>query len=147
MPSQMSAGYELSPQQKQIFAQKQENATAGVALLFHDGTKGEQLRDAVTALVERHEILRSVFQRRTGMKFPFQVVRENAEFRWSELDLGATDESEQEGRVRQLVTSVAVDVENGPVVHANWLKPGAARQVLVLAFSVLCVAAVSRDLS
>jgi len=142
----MSAGYELSPQQKQIFAQKQENATAGVALLFHDGTKGEQLRDAVTALVERHEILRSVFQRRTGMKFPFQVVRENAEFRWSELDLGATDESEQEGRVRQLVTSVAVDIENGPLVHANWLKLGGARQVLVLAFSVLCVDEVSLDL-
>jgi amino acid adenylation domain-containing protein len=142
----MSAGYELSPQQKQLFAQKQENATAGVALLFHDDTNGEKLRDAVAALVERHEILRSVFQRRTGMKVPFQVLRENGEFRWSEVDLSSIDESEQEGRVRQVLDSLTVDIENGPVLHASWLKLGASRQVLVLAFSVLCVDEVSLDL-
>jgi len=67
MSSQMSAGYELSPQQKQIFAQKQEHAAAGVPLLFDDGASPEKLKDALTALVERHEIMRSVFPRRTGM--------------------------------------------------------------------------------
>jgi len=80
MSASMSAGYELSPQQKILFTQCRHAAVAGLALLLEGEADPEKVRSALQALVQRHEILRTRFQRRTGMKFPFQVVSDEASF-------------------------------------------------------------------
>ena len=84
MQPQMSAGYELSPQQKQLFAQNQEKTAIGVAISMAGKVDVGRIRAAVQGLVDRHEILRTSFQRRTGMKFPFQVVNERADLSWTD---------------------------------------------------------------
>ena len=103
-----------------------------------------RFRAALTALLGRHEILRCAFQRRSGMKFPFQVVRDSAEFAWTELDVSGLPESKQNTWVLELLHS-PVEIENGPVVHAALLNLGADRHALAVSFSTLCVDNASLD--
>lgn len=136
----MSAGYELSPQQKRIFAQGLENSSAGLAILLEGVIEPRKIREIVQALVGRHEILRTAFQRRTGMKFPFQVVQESVQVSWDDVDLSALRRPEQRFRIQELLRdSSKLDIEKGPVTHAWWAKLADNRQALVLTFSVLCV--------
>src|SRR5260370_4779872 len=135
MQSQMSAGYELSPQQKRIFGPGVENASAGLAILLEGVIEPRKIKQIVQALVNRHEILRTTFQRRTGMKFPFQVVQERAEVSWDEVDLNALGRSEQGLRIQELLgASSKLDIEMGPVTHSYGAKLGKNRTDLVLTF-------------
>jgi amino acid adenylation domain-containing protein len=138
MSSGINAGYELSPQQKLFFAQGKESATAGVAILIEGNPDSGKIRASLQALVHRHEILRTTFQRRTGMKFPFQVVNDKAGFTWEELDLSADPDAHLLRVSEFLSDSPKIDVENGPVVRARLLKLGTDRQALVIRFSALC---------
>ena len=63
----------------------------------------EAIRKVFEALVARHEILRTRFQRRTGMRFPFQVVGERAELTWEEVDLSALSEDRQKSAISELL--------------------------------------------
>ncbi len=47
MQSQMSAGYELSPQQKRIFGQGLENASAGLAILLEGAIEPRKIKQIV----------------------------------------------------------------------------------------------------
>jgi amino acid adenylation domain-containing protein len=140
MSSVMSAGYELSPQQKLFFARARERLTAGIAVLIEGRISPGKIRDVVQTLIARHEILRTTFQRRTGMKFPFQVVNEKGRLVWEEINLSAISTDEQQSRVSALLRDSAwVSIEKGPVVRGQLMKTGSNRHVLALAFSALCV--------
>ncbi len=140
MSASMSAGYELSPQQKILFTQGRHAAVAGLALLLEGEADPEKVRSALQALVQRHEILRTRFQRRTGMKFPFQVVSDEASFAWDEVDFSSLGVEEQQSRISLLLAdSSEIDVENGPVLHARLVKLTPRRHALMLTISALCV--------
>src|SRR6476469_5183568 len=139
MTSQMSAGYELSPQQRQLFAQNRERAVCGVAIQLQGIVDSAKARAACQALIDRHEILRTSFQRRTGMKFPFQVVGERAELCWSEVDLSGKSESEQRSAIDQFLNdSSKIELEKGVVFHATLARLAPGRSVLALTVSCLC---------
>ncbi|HEX6804481.1 MAG TPA: amino acid adenylation domain-containing protein [Terriglobales bacterium] len=136
----MTAGYELSPQQRKIFAHACEKETAGVAILLDGRIDVDKLRSRVEGLLQRHEILRTAFQRRTGFKFPFQVVRETAEFAWQNIDVSAAAPHEQTSAIEKLLReSSRIDIEKGQLSSFCLVKLAPARHALVLAFSVLCV--------
>src|SRR5436190_9489602 len=140
MSASMSAGYELSPQQKLFFLQGTQATVAGLALLLEGETDSGKVRSAIQALVERHEILRTSFQRRTGMKFPFQIVSDEVSVTWDEVDFGALGAEEQQSRNSVLLAdSSRIDIENGPVLHARLAKLGHHRHALILTISALCV--------
>src|SRR5437879_604577 len=105
MQEQATAGFWLSPQQK--FAWKLEHEVLrtplrAVCLIALEGAlRPDQLRNSLGEIVSRHEILRTVFRRQTGMKVPFQVVLELAEFGWEQVDLSGLVLSERESRVQE----------------------------------------------
>jgi amino acid adenylation domain-containing protein len=135
----MSAGYELSPQQKLFFAQAREKLTGGIAILIEGSISPGKIRDIVQTLIARHEILRTTFQRRTGMKFPFQVVNEKGDLAWEEIDLSAVSTDQQHSRISALLAhSSWLNIEKGPVIRGQLVKLGSNRHVLALAFSALC---------
>ena len=77
-----TTGYRLSPQQKQVWQEQQNSATnyCAQAVIEVDGDLDrERLREAATAVVARHEILRTSFPRRPGMRTPMQVIHEERE--------------------------------------------------------------------
>lgn len=136
----VSSGYELSSQQRLFFIQGKESATAGIAALLEGPAAPEKIRAAADQIAQRHEILRTSFQRRTGMKFPFQVVHEAAAFTWEEVDLTGLSREEQRSRIAGFVRDGSkLDIEKGHVLHARVATLERDVWALVLTFSALCV--------
>ena len=76
------AGFRLSTQQERLYSQQEGDFPVlgggrAAGRRFLDAAK---LQEAFSAVVTRHEILRTVFHRQTGLKLPFQVIQESAEF-------------------------------------------------------------------
>src|SRR5260221_11982709 len=93
MQEQASAGFWLSPQQKFAWRLQQEalrKAGRAVCLISMEGeVDASRVHKCLREMVSRHEILRTVFRRQTGMKVPFQAVLETAAVDWEEADLSA----------------------------------------------------------
>src|SRR5215204_3228897 len=84
-----TTGYRLSPQQKQVWQEQQHSPAnyCSQALLVVNGVlDSERLRAATSAVVARHEILRTSFPRRPGMRTPMQVIHEEPSIAWREED-------------------------------------------------------------
>ena len=80
-------GFRVSPQQRHLWLIEQPAGTAyhvRCAVLIEGELDVDTLKQAVSTVVERHEILRTVFVRTPGVKLPLQVVREDAGFEWSQ---------------------------------------------------------------
>src|SRR5437764_719528 len=91
-------GFQLSTQQARIWSQL---AGDSAALRTECEVRIEglvdlvRLRDVFHRLVQRHEILRTAFQRQAGVKLPFQVILENPGIVWETLDLTGLDAASQ----------------------------------------------------
>src|SRR6266496_2850914 len=104
-------GFWLSPQQKFTWTIEQEvlrlSSRAVCLVALHGSLDVDRLRDSLREVVSRHEILRTVFRRQTGMKVPFQVVLDAAELAWGEADLSTVANPEQVSAVEELVKKEA----------------------------------------
>jgi amino acid adenylation domain-containing protein len=143
MSESTAAGFQLSPQQKHLWLLGAEESTfhAAIAVLIEGKLEIETLKSAVHAVVSRHEILRSTFERRPGMKVPVQVVQENLPLAWDHMDLRNVSTAQQKARVDELFDqekrrSFALD--RGPIVRATLLSLADNRSVLILALPCLC---------
>ncbi|GIJ44250.1 hypothetical protein Val02_11360 [Virgisporangium aliadipatigenens] len=90
---------------------------------------------ALRDLVERHEILRTVFVLRDGQ--PHQVVREQMALSVGIEDVRTLDAAGQDTRIRALLDAEAVrgfDLTRGPLAVANALRLGERNFVLTLNF-------------
>ena len=124
MQEQATAGFWLSPQQKFAWSLLQDPVRArarAVCVVSLEGTVDPvQLRQSLQEVVSRHEILRTVFRRQTGMKVPFQVVLDAAELAWGEADLSTVANPEQVSAVEELVkkeAGIETDLAEGPALH------------------------------
>jgi len=109
---------------------------AQMALLLEGPLDSARLQAALQKLIERHEILRTSFQRSSGMKFPFQVVHESAPLQWSE-EPGSSSEIEES------LGAKAVNLEDVPALMATMVKQGKDRNMLLLSAPALCADATS----
>jgi Condensation domain len=94
------------------------------------GLRVEVLREAVTALVGRHESLRTTFSSRDGR--PFQVVGREAALDWEAARVGGPD---AEARARELADGEAArpfDLAAGPLLRVRVLELGADDHVVVV---------------
>src|SRR5215831_16877918 len=90
MQEGQSAGFWLSPQQKFVWnlEQERQNGFRPACVISLTGpADGNRVRDALRNLASRHEILRTILHRQTGIKVPFQVVLKNLEPAWECLDV------------------------------------------------------------
>src|SRR5215469_17714441 len=122
MGNQTAAGFRLSNQQERICSQQ----TGVVApywsqceLECHGELDAAKFGNAIRKVVERHEILRTVFHRQTGLVLPFQVILESADFALRTADLSGLDEATTRAQISDLVAkrNTDVDLEKGPVLH------------------------------
>ena len=107
MPEPVTAGFQLSPQQRHFCGLHNDAANAAdhLAVRLEGPLDVAPLKQALKRVVERHEILRTTFQRSSGMKFPFQVVNANTDVRWEELDFRKLSSSEQDARIADALTT------------------------------------------
>ena len=143
MSNNTVAGFRLSTQQERLCSQQAGNSSPFWAEceLLVDGTLDvAKLQAAVRGVVERHEILRTVFQRQTGLKLPFQVILETSDFAWQAVDLGGLDDTAQRDQLRKLVGSqeAIFDQEQGPALHLVLATLAPNRHALVCSLPALC---------
>ncbi|HKR21723.1 MAG TPA: condensation domain-containing protein, partial [Pyrinomonadaceae bacterium] len=130
-------GFRVSPQQRHLWL-VQDGSTAfhaRCAALIDGELDVDALRSAVATVVQRHEILRTVFQRTPGVKVPLQVVTEEAEFEWSETN------PTFDGELEALASDVW-DYEHGPMLRARLVCVSPEKHVLMIALPALCSDAV-----
>jgi amino acid adenylation domain-containing protein/FkbH-like protein len=142
---QTAPGYRLSPHQESFWAAARTHTQAGLnvccALRCAGEVRAEAVRAAVRTSIARHEILRTVYVRQSGLKMPFQVILEDLSPIWRETDLSISEQ--QEAQLRELFESESkqkFDLESGPVVAAHWVTLAEQQHVLIL-----CVSAMSAD--
>jgi len=100
-------GFALSPQQERLW-QLQEGGVEGLygafcSLRIAGDVDLERLRQALGLVVQRHEILRTGFQRIPGLGTPLQVIGSPAPPSFDRHDLTGCPEGEREERVNALV--------------------------------------------
>src|SRR5664279_1056539 len=122
MSNNTVAGFRLSTQQERLWSQQTGGASAFWAeceLLVEGPLDAAKLQAVVRGVVERHEILRTVFHHQTGLKLPFQVILEAPDFAWHIEELSTVDESVQRRKVRNLVSNrdAGFDLEQGPALR------------------------------
>jgi amino acid adenylation domain-containing protein len=108
-------GFRLSPQQRRLWALWCESPVyrAQCAVLVKGELEESLLRQAVQDVVDRHEVLRTSFQRSRGIRLPLQVFAEGGSAEWRRSERG------EEG-VRELLREEAeagFDLETGPVLR------------------------------
>jgi non-ribosomal peptide synthetase component F len=125
------ASFRLSPQQRRLWRFVEQGAPFnGVLAVGVPEADEDAIRAAVRRLVERHQALRTRFERRPGLRIPVQVVSAAADFDWARLD-GV-----------ELPDLVAAEADrclepSAPPVRARLLASG-DRSTLVLSVPALC---------
>ena len=127
-------GFRLSPQQEYIWPLQQEMSWAQCAIMIAGVLDKEILRTALQQLGDRHEILRTTFQRPHGLSTPFQVINEECALLWRETDLSG----EQLEQAFAAQARESFDYENGPLMKASLIALSADSHVLLLTLPTLC---------
>src|SRR5215471_14718408 len=113
------AGFRLSIQQDRIWSQQNSEQWAECEFALDGPLDTAKLRQAIREVVARHEILRTVFHRQTGVKVPFQVILDSPGFAWKEA-------------VEDPAQRTPLDVEKGPALSAVLLEVSPDNHVLGL---------------
>src|SRR5271169_1948273 len=143
MSNSTVAGFRLSIQQERLWSQQTGKVPpfwAECELLVEGPLNATKLQDVVRGVVGRHEILRTVFHRQTGLKLPFQVILETIEYAWQSANLTGLDEAAQRSAIAKLVDhrDTAFDLEHGPALHVVLASLAPEKHVLVLSLPALC---------
>src|SRR5579884_3458305 len=143
MTEQITDSFEVSPQQEQLWLAQPEGPSGRIQATFAISGPGDA--DAVHAALlrttQRHEILRTVFVRRPGIRVPLQTVAEDLAPAWRSEDLSGRSGEERDAALAALggeELAAAFDFERGPLVRALLVRLGEGQHVLVLTVSSLC---------
>ena len=143
MNDQAVAGFRLSIQQDRTWSQHIGDAWpfwAGCKVAVKGKLDASKLRAAISEVVGRHEILRTVFHRHTGVKVPFQVILDSPGFGWQTVDCSDLKSPEIDERLRLAVEkrSAEFDVEKSSPLQAVLAIVSTDEHALVLRLPSLC---------
>jgi len=144
MQTIVAEGFRLSPQQKRLWSQIDGTESVAYrvqcAVLIEGRLESAVLKSAIEDVVARHEILRTTFQYRAGIKLPLQVIADGR-LEWKGIDLSGVAEGDQQRSLDELfavLKDAPFILESGPVVRATLLNFGSQRNILLLSVSALC---------
>jgi amino acid adenylation domain-containing protein len=150
MENSVTAGFRLSAQQERVWAQQQgvEAATCAAVcgMVIEGPLQPARLREAIRRLIARHEILRTLFHRQSGLKLPFQVIRDAIEPAWETVSLSGLTSAEQNIEIERLTCNtgkLAFDLEAGPTFRTRLVELSTGRHFLIVSLPALCADAVS----
>jgi amino acid adenylation domain-containing protein len=135
MATESTFTFHASEQQKRLWGfQGSGDFYAQACLALPRNLEISALRQAASRVVERHEILRTTFHRRPGVRFPYQVVGDSGEVRWREAEI-AGDRLEEILREER---SDPLDLSRGPVVRLALVRGAGPEPLLVITLPALC---------
>ncbi len=139
--NQVLEGFQLASQQSRLWAaQKGAPRWSHCIVEISGQLQVNRLEQALQALVERHEMLRTVFQRLPGRKVVIQRITEAASLNWQVHDLRDTDH----GALKALVTEILatnppqpLDGSAGSLLNADLIL-STTTAYLILRLPTLC---------
>jgi amino acid adenylation domain-containing protein len=141
-----TVAFRLSPQQERVWSQQQDGTAHSYRvqcdILLQGEVEAGRLLQGLQTVVDRHEILRTVFRRRAGVKFPFQVILDESRAGWQEFDWRQLGPETQDSRLRDLQQARAhanFDFEHGPLLQAEFVTLSSRRHLLALTAPALCL--------
>ncbi len=137
-----TTGFQLSPQQRRLWSLQAAGlpSWAWVVVSLDGELDAGRLRATLETLVSRFEILRTNFQRNTGVKFPFQVVQSEASIAWKTADLATIAPENQASEIDLLQQKQVQGVgAEAPTVRAMLVSLGKQRHSLLLSVPGLCM--------
>jgi amino acid adenylation domain-containing protein len=141
-PSNTVEGFRLSPQQRRLWMLKRNardhaaSFCSQLVVSLQGELDREALRQAIEAICQRHEVLRTAFPRISGVSLPVQSVGEMA-FSWETQDLNGSVVTEIE-ELLDRERRRTFDYENGPIVRAKLFSLEPQRHVLSITMPALC---------
>jgi amino acid adenylation domain-containing protein len=128
-----TAGFRLSPQQEHLWRKNPNGPRLAVrCVLDLNDAEPSAIHEALERIVDRHEILRTTFVRREGLKVPNQVVNGRLEIGWAERDA----RPEADGAQLQ-------GLGEGPIVRGVLSTSPDGRRLLELTIPAVCSDAAS----
>ncbi|MEH2308021.1 non-ribosomal peptide synthetase [Nostoc sp.] len=143
MPTQITQGFRLSPQQKRLWSLQQYNSAyfAQCALLLEGNLKPEVLKAALEQVIIRHGILRTTFHCLPGMKIPVMDVKNSSILSWDNIDLSHCEPKEISSQIAELFQAAAalkLDFEQGILLHISLLTLSVKKHILLISLPSLC---------
>jgi len=110
------AGFRLSPQQKYLWKLQENhlNYLAQCAIKIQGKVKVNILKSAVEKIINRHDIFRTIFQFRPGLKMPIQVILDKGEIYWNHLNIGKFKWEKQAEQIVEILQN-----QNGLMAQLN----------------------------
>jgi amino acid adenylation domain-containing protein/FkbM family methyltransferase len=145
MQQEVIAGFQLSPQQEHLWLLQERSHGLNFRVQAEVRIDGELDRDllhgALQAVVQRHEILRTSFQRVPGIKTSLQMVQDHLAARISGYDLTGFDPPAQRAELEELsrrLSGQGFDPAAGPVLKACLAVLSRREHALLLSLPALC---------
>ena len=139
-----STGFLLSPQQKRLWFLQEETGVgtycAQCVVDLRGALRPELLKAASCRVVARHEILRTAFRRLPGMSIPVQVVTEEYEPCWREVNLLGLPPGAKHEAVERLLAEdgLGFDFDSPPLLRLTLVTLAPERHRLLCTLPALC---------
>src|SRR5205085_8337490 len=109
------AGYQLSPQQARLWLLQERDAEtnayrAQCVVMLQGDLQPQLLEEAVSTVVQQHEILRTSFRSQPGMFLPLQVITDDVPT-LHRIDLTGLPREEQQARIEQLYAAAGRETD------------------------------------
>ncbi|MEG4144508.1 amino acid adenylation domain-containing protein [Microcoleus sp. Pol12B5] len=136
-------GFRLSPQQKYLWVLQQDSPAYRVqsAILIEGILQNDNLKKALEKVSDRHEIIRTSFQGKAGLKIPIQVISEHSSVSWNWVNLSEVTPQEQEAQLEEIFQqekSAFFNFERNPAWRLSLIKIASERHILLVSLPALC---------
>ncbi|HZR43344.1 MAG TPA: amino acid adenylation domain-containing protein [Ktedonobacteraceae bacterium] len=143
MQTKESKGFLLSLEQVRLWSLLQENNVyySQCAVLLQGTLDLIMFQQVFQQVVDRHEILRTVFRAIPGMDVPVQVVTDKSDLVCLEYDsanLTLEDSAEQIHTLFSTLRAKSSDITHAPLLHALLLRLSAQQHILLVSAPALC---------
>ena len=143
MQNTIVEGFRISPQQKRLWLWQKESCAyrAQSAILLEGSLNIAILKTALEKVVSLHEIFRTIFYRRPGIKIPLQVVTERSNLSWHEVNLTHLSQNEQSIRIEEVFQEekhFIFNFETGPLLRLTLIYLSANKHILLVTMPSLC---------
>ena len=136
-------GFRLSPQQKYLWLLQQDSPAyrAQCAILLEGNLVVNVLKEALQKVSDRHEIIRTSFQGKAGLKIPIQVISEHSSVSWNWVNLSEVTPQEQEAKLEEIFQqekSALFNFDRNPVWHLSLITLSSERHILLVSLPAVC---------
>ena len=138
-------GFPFSPQQERLWLLQGSDTSAAYraqcAVRLQGDVQPQMLEAALSSVVERHEILRTIFRSLPGLFLPLQVITANSAPSLRRIDISDLPSSQQQARIEELFAEAGrktFDLERDALLDLALITLSPIEHVLLITLPALC---------